>query len=243
MPEERPRSRDQHRTWASGRAYNCLTSKRRRTGGLQNAALSWKSASRCESGLSRCEADFFAEGILSTLAPFIDQQARLAVRSSAGRIEAEDARQIARLAVMRALAGWKPEKASFWTWAYQCVRSDLRGELRKAWVRQDVQSGLAIPEGAAAPPRDLDALIDICRALEGLPERLRHVAELHLIEGYSLAECARAIGVSRQRVDQLFDAARAQLDQTLGDAFIESSDAHIESSDAPDRDAPPDSPA
>lgn len=245
MPDERPSRRDQCRTWASRRAYNQVAPTR---DGLQNAALSFKHVQ------GKREADFFAEGILTALSPFLEKRSRQAVGISRCGLEFEDALQIARIAVLKALEGWEPEKSSFWTFCYRCVGSALRDDLRKLRRRQaGIGPTLEIADTIPARPVATEEALDIARAMDTLPPTQRQVIEMRFLQGETLDATGKQLGLSRERARQIETEALANLRQVLGEDYLfsdsseagifsDSSDACIKSSDAPDRDAPPDSP-
>ena len=164
------------------------------------------------------------EAVLTALEPFLAAQARLCAAHSLAlprsfgavapqRIEQEDAMQEARLAVVDALATWKPEKASFWTWAHQKVKNRLRSLLRLGRKRpMTTRPDGDLPESASPPPAVSQELrIELERGIEQLPAREALVIRLYYLQQCDQAEIGEQIGLSAERVRQLRNAALKKL--------------------------------
>lgn len=167
-----------------------------------------------------------ADQILLALEPYLKSQAGIcASRSrrlaSVPTIEPDDALQVARLAVMRSLDTWQPERARFWTWTHQKVRSDL-WELTRT-DRRRTKSAISVANSDTvarelAPMADIDAGFTaeaLSRALGALPDRERQIVELCDLEQHSQAEVAKFFGICEARVSQLRANALKRLRQLL----------------------------
>ncbi len=156
------------------------------------------------------------EGTLTALEPFLAAQARLCAAHSLAlpqRIEQEDAMQEARLAVVSALSTWKPERASFWTWAHQKVKNRLRSLLRQDRKRPvTTRPADDLPESASPPPAVSQELrIELERGIKQLPAREALVIRLYYLQQCDQAEIGEQIGLSAERVRQLRNAGLKKL--------------------------------
>jgi RNA polymerase sigma-70 factor (ECF subfamily) len=73
------------------------------------------------------------------------------------------------------------------------------------------------PPEVAAPAEDVDADLDLDRAIGALPERQRLAVELHYYLGLTIAETAAVMECSDGTVKSTLHDARISLRNTLGD--------------------------
>lgn len=98
-------------------------------------------------------------------------------------------------------------EASFKNWLYQIARNAVRNHRRSAGYRLNVP--LATNLLADAQPEDVDTAAsrrsaDAVRAvLQPLPPRYRQILELRFLEGLSIREAARRMGVSESNAKVL----------------------------------------
>ena len=143
----------------------------------------------------------------------------------------EEARSLAAVGLCRAARGFDPAKShdgSFYPYAIACMRSALAAELarRSRKSRQDPTGrplplslsldanhpghiDVADPAQAVDAERDEDAAWLRARVAE-LPAAERRAVEL-VLTGLTMADAGRAVGLSRERVRQLYAAALGRL--------------------------------
>lgn len=161
-------------------------------------------------------------------------------RRLAGHPAIEDLVQAGLVGLMRACELWEPEKGKLSTFADKWIRQKVDHEMERTCIvhmphNLSREEKLAVREqfkarrlpgskyegghDYLADPRSLgdddqgeeDRLVEAVRdALRCLPERSRLILEMRL-EGATLAEVSAAIGVSKQRVQQLESGAEAKL--------------------------------
>lgn len=126
----------------------------------------------------------------------------------------EDLCQEAWLRAFRALPGFRGE-AAFTTWLHSIVRNVLISWSRRK-SRVIYESDLADIAGRAAPdPTELR--MDLQRALETLPPRMREVLLLHDVEGWTHQEIGAALEIAEGTSKSQLFKARAKLRETLRD--------------------------
>lgn len=157
---------------------------------LEALALTWHSEPQKDT----------REAILTALEPLITQQARKCANQSGGGIELDDALQIGRIAVIAALATWKPEMGTFWTWVNHAIRNRLRP---RRSARQTVALDQVTEVAFPTPELGCELTMELENALATLPERERLVIRLNVIEQIDLVEIGRRIGLSGERVRQI----------------------------------------
>jgi len=74
---------------------------------------------------------------------------------------------------------------------------------------------LALDRPDSGEPDRRDRLLDLAAALDGLPDELREVVELHYFLGYTHDEAAAALGVSVPTVKRRWQQARLRLVELL----------------------------
>lgn len=157
-----------------------------------------------------------ADLVLVALEPLVRQKSRRCAHHSIHpqlrRIEEEDAAQVARLAIFKALSTWKPERAKFTTWAHQCINNALR-ELLDVARRKPECAELTerIEPTAPALPMDTIHSRELREAIATLPEREALVIRSYFLEQRTLAEIGAMLGLSQARVGQLRDRALVKL--------------------------------
>ncbi len=160
------------------------------------------------------------ENFLKVLVPAM---ARLGARFERPGLERDDLLQEARLAALRALENWDPEKGKLWTYAYGKMLRAMQGKARQV-ARGPTLASLsdpAITDGLAAPPDpDFAVREAIAQALAVLPESERQILSLRA-EGFNNREIAEMFGISPERVRQLYKGARGKAATLL--AELESS--------------------
>ena len=102
-------------------------------------------------------------------------------------------------------------EAYFDTWLVRILINECRGMLRKR--RGDVRE----PDGDVPEPlRDRERDMDLADALMKLPEKYRLPTLLHYLEGYSLKEIAKILGIPEPKVKSRLHQARGKLRDLLG---------------------------
>jgi len=120
-------------------------------------------------------------------------------------------------ALCRAATRYKARRGRFATFACGCIRNAVMSELRRApaaprdgrmpkRIREarldEIGQAPVRPRFASAPPPDADARA-AWKLLDRLPARTAHVVAARM-EGRTLQEIADVLGVSRERVRQIF---------------------------------------
>ncbi len=85
--------------------------------------------------------------------------------------------------------------ASFKNWLYQIARNAVRNHRRRAGYRRTMRLGADMAEPDPDPVRS-EALAKVMDLLRPLPPRYRQVLELRFLEGHTIEETARLMGVS-----------------------------------------------
>lgn len=137
---------------------------------------------------------------------------RLAARLLVSRTEAEDAVQDLFVGLPEALGRYR-EDGRLDAWLRALVVNLALKRLRAGRRRAALEASQPI---SATQRQDPDSG-DLRRAVDALPHGLRAVVILKIVEGYSHAEIAELLGISRGNCEiRLFRALR-QLRKTLGD--------------------------
>lgn len=123
--------------------------------------------------------------------------------------EADDALQRALLrAIERTELLREPERAAAW------LSRILRNELNEALRRRDCGPSLD-PDALAAPSIEEDPCHCVLAQLQGLPQPQRSVLQWIAVDGATLGEVARRLGVSANAAGVRYFRARAALRQRL----------------------------
>ncbi len=140
---------------------------------------------------------------------------RLCWRLNGGRDD--DAQALTQEVFVRAwerLSGFRGD-AAFGTWlhrlAVNVVLGDRRSAQRRA-LREQKAAGVSVVE---PPQAQVDAGVDLERAIAALPDRARTVFVLHAIEGYAHAEVAEIMRSSVGTTKAQLHRARALLKEAL----------------------------
>lgn len=101
--------------------------------------------------------------------------------------------------MIEGLDGFRGE-ASFKNWLYQIARNAVRNHRRSAGYRLNVPLGPVLEAGEPAEPAEDPAAsskaVAVMDLLEPLPPRYRRILELRFLEGLSIRETARRMGVT-----------------------------------------------
>lgn len=150
--------------------------------------------------------------------PVVRRQAR---RLLAWRSDVDDVVQEVFLALWRGHGRFRGESALS-TWLLTITIRECRRKLRKKYLRDKligrlriVASGFetAIDRNGA----DADENRRVVTAVAALPSKLREVVVLHYLEGFSIEETAKALGLKRSVVDVRLTRARQKLAESLRD--------------------------
>lgn len=126
---------------------------------------------------------------------------------------ADDLAQEVFLKAWRMRASWRGE-GSYGGWLMRIAwTSFLTGH--RAQGRQQMRDQAAYEDMAASAGTDVNAAIDLARALAGLDDRERAAAQLCFAEGYSHGEAARIMGVPLGTLKSVAARARTRLEQAL----------------------------
>ncbi|HVS13658.1 MAG TPA: RNA polymerase sigma factor [Thermoanaerobaculia bacterium] len=148
---------------------------------------------------------------------------RVAVRVLADPVEAEDVVQETFLRAASRLDRLPQGEEGAQAWLVRvavnlCRDRQRRQTVRARWARHELENGHATaaldrsPEGAGGAAV---ARLTVDRLLARLPTRRRAVLVLHELEGWSVAEVARAFGLRQVTVRWHLSAARRDLARAL----------------------------
>lgn len=138
---------------------------------------------------------------------------RLALRLTRSRSEAEDVVQDLFVGLPEALARYV-EAGQLVAWLRRVTVNLALKRLRRARHRGEV----ALAESPAAETGGASVeRIQLRRAVDSLPERLRTVVILKVVEGYSHGEIAELLGISRGASEVRLSRALARLREGMGD--------------------------
>jgi RNA polymerase sigma-70 factor (ECF subfamily) len=146
--------------------------------------------------------------------------ARLAWRLTGQKDAARDVAQDSWVAIVRGLARLD-DPASFRAWAYRIVRNKCADWTRKRIAGRRVQAQVAAeaPAHLSESPRDeTEAADDRTRlriALATLPQEQHAILSLHYLDGMTIAEIARVMGIPAGTVKSRLFYARSSLKQAI----------------------------
>jgi RNA polymerase sigma-70 factor (ECF subfamily) len=152
--------------------------------------------------LSAVPAADFADWV----APHLTSMHQLAGRLAPGA--QDDVLQDALVRAWSRRATFDPDKGSARTWLLAVVA----GEARRTRVRLRQRVHDIVP---VEQPADVERDLDVQRAVESLPRRLRLAVELHYFLGLSVVETAQVMGVAEGTVKSTLHDARARLRPVL----------------------------
>ncbi len=158
-----------------------------------------------------------------------DRMWAVALRTLRDPEEAADALQDAFISAFRAAASFRAE-SQVTTWLHRIVVNACLDRLRRRQARPTVP----LPEtGPGEPAADGDAMADretrlvVGEALAALPEEQRVPIVLVDVEGYSVADTARMLGIAEGTVKSRCARGRAKLAKSLGHLRNPSADANV----------------
>jgi RNA polymerase sigma-70 factor (ECF subfamily) len=158
-----------------------------------------------------------------------DRMWAVALRTLRDPEEAADALQDAFISAFRAAASFRAE-SQVTTWLHRIVVNACLDRVRRRQARPTVP----LPEtGPGEPAADGDAMADretrlvVGEALAALPEEQRVPIVLVDVEGYSVADTARMLGIAEGTVKSRCARGRAKLAKSLGHLRNPSADANV----------------
>lgn len=158
-----------------------------------------------------------------------DRMWAVALRTLRDPEEAADALQDAFISAFRAAASFRAE-SQVTTWLHRIVVNACLDRVRRRQSRPTVP----LPEaGPGEPAADGDAMADretrlvINRALAELPEEQRVPILLVDVEGYSVADTARLLGIAEGTVKSRCARGRSKLAKVLGHLRNPGADANV----------------
>ena len=149
---------------------------------------------------------------------YVDRIYPLALRMSGDVLQAEELTQDIFVRAWEKIRLFKG-RSSFFTWLYrlavnfilQSERSRRRSAAHKL-VREEISTMLP---ASREPDCDPEALIDLQRAMAGLPKKARAVLILHEIEGMTHIQIAELVGISPGTSKAQLHRARRLLKEEL----------------------------
>src|SRR6201999_456932 len=158
-----------------------------------------------------------------------DRMWAVALRTLRDPEEAADALQDAFISAFRAASSFRAE-SQVTTWLHRIVVNACLDRVRRRQARPTVP----LPEtGPGEPAADGDAMADretrlvVSEALAALPEEQRVPIVLVDVEGYSVADTARLLGIAEGTVKSRCARGRAKLAKSLGHLRNPSADANV----------------
>lgn len=158
-----------------------------------------------------------------------DRMWAVALRTLRDPEEAADALQEAFISAFRAASSFRAE-SQVTTWLHRIVVNACLDRMRRRQTRPTVPLPEAGP-GEPAAPRDAmserETRLIIQDALAELPEEQRAPIVLVDVEGYSVAETAKLLGIAEGTVKSRCARGRAKLAKVLGHLRNRSADANV----------------
>jgi RNA polymerase sigma-70 factor (ECF subfamily) len=181
---------------------------------------------RSDEALLRAHADGDPDAFAEILRRHRDRLWAVAIRTIGDREEAADALQDALLSAHRAAARFRGDSAVT-TWLHRIVVNACLDRIRRRQAHPTVPlpdgAGPAEPGGRrtggaepAAPAPDHDTALVVREALDRLPAEQRVSLILVDVQGYSVADTARLMGVAEGTVKSRCARGRARLAVLLG---------------------------
>jgi RNA polymerase sigma-70 factor (ECF subfamily) len=162
--------------------------------------------------VSTREADEFADWVRPALLPMTRLARRLAPDH-----DPQDVVQDALVRAWRKRHLFDPERGTATTWLL-AITADRARDARRTRVRRlRVVDDTSEPPDVPVPAENVDADLDLDRAIGALPERQRLAVELHYYLGLTIAETAAVMECSDGTVKSTLHDARISLRNTLGD--------------------------
>lgn len=136
---------------------------------------------------------------------------RTLIRFGISRADAPDATQQVFIVVHRQLSSFDERSASMKSWLFGMCRRVAADHRAKASVRREVATE-HLPHGEAEPQQERaverkQARVLLQRLLDGLDEAKRDVFVLYELEGMTMPEVARTLGIPAQTAYSRYNAA------------------------------------
>jgi len=158
------------------------------------------------------EADEFADWVRPALLPMTRLARRLAPDH-----DPQDIVQDALVRAWRKRHLFDPERGTATTWLLAITADRARDARRTRNRHLRVVDDTSEPPEVAVPAADVDADLDLDRAIGTLSDRQRLAVELHYFLGLTVAETAAVLDCSDGTVKSTLYDARANLRKALGD--------------------------
>lgn len=127
----------------------------------------------------------------------------------------DDLCQAGRIALYRATMAYRPDMASFRTFATRTVSNAMRDELARVATRSALSLPLGDEEELSAVARpELERLVEqedaarLCRWIRSLPERYQAIIDSLVCSGETQLTVARRLGITPARVSQILKLVR-----------------------------------
>lgn len=158
-----------------------------------------------------------------------DRMWAVALRTLRDPEEAADALQEAFISAFRAAASFRAE-SQVTTWLHRIVVNACLDRMRRRQARPTVplpETGPGEPIAAGDAMSDRETRLVVHEALASLPEEQRVPIVLVDVEGYSVADTARMLGIAEGTVKSRCARGRAKLAKLLGHLRNPSADANV----------------
>jgi RNA polymerase sigma-70 factor (ECF subfamily) len=158
-----------------------------------------------------------------------DRMWAVALRTLRDPEEAADALQEAFISAFRAASSFRAE-SQVTTWLHRIVVNACLDRIRRRQARPTVplpEAGPGEPAAAGDAMADRETKLVVAAALAALPEEQRVPIVLVDVEGYSVADTARLLGIAEGTVKSRCARGRAKLAKVLGHLRNPSADANV----------------
>jgi len=158
-----------------------------------------------------------------------DRMWAVALRTLRDPEEAADALQEAFISAFRAASSFRAE-SQVTTWLHRIVVNACLDRIRRRQARPTVplpEAGPGEPAAAGDAMADRETKLVVAEALAGLPEEQRVPIVLVDVEGYSVADTARLLGIAEGTVKSRCARGRVKLAKVLGHLRNPSADANV----------------
>jgi RNA polymerase sigma-70 factor (ECF subfamily) len=158
-----------------------------------------------------------------------DRMWAVALRTLRDPEEAADALQEAFISAFRAASSFRAE-SQVTTWLHRIVVNACLDRIRRRQARPTVplpEAGPGEPQAAGDDMADRETRLVVSEALATLPEEQRVPILLVDVEGYSVADTAKLLGIAEGTVKSRCARGRAKLAKVLGHLRNPSADANV----------------
>jgi RNA polymerase sigma-70 factor (ECF subfamily) len=158
-----------------------------------------------------------------------DRMWAVALRTLRDPEEAADALQEAFISAFRAASSFRAE-SQVTTWLHRIVVNACLDRIRRRQARPTVplpEAGPGEPAAAGDAMADRETRLVVADALAALPEEQRVPIVLVDVEGYSVADTARLLGIAEGTVKSRCARGRAKLAKVLGHLRNPGADANV----------------